>query len=173
MNIETIERIKEEKGSENAREGHYKNSYFLQPLLSEEVCLFGNRSNPFLTIVSSYVWKFEDKRKRLGKKLLIFLDEIPVSFSSNLIPLCSKFCINELKLYLNAYASHEIALGKLFSNSLICYQSFFVAWVRLCRFLCQKVLLRKCVYRSIQIEKFSDSRTHGTGSTTTHYFFTV
>lgn len=84
------ERIKEEKGSENAKERHEKGSYFLElplnPLLSGEINLLSNQINPFLIFTSSYVQNFQAKRKRIGKMLHHHYNKTSISFSSNFFP---------------------------------------------------------------------------------------
>lgn len=95
---------KEKKVRENSKEGHCKSLYDLKPpinlLLSEEVCLFSNQSNPFLAIVLSCAKKFEEKRKNIGKKLLINQDAMTISFSPNSFLLYIEFSFKDLKLFL-------------------------------------------------------------------------
>ncbi|KAI5676579.1 hypothetical protein M9H77_07529 [Catharanthus roseus] len=123
--FEENERINEEKESGSAKERHGKSSYSLElkldSLLSEEICLLFNQFNPFLTLISSYVQNFQDKRKRIGGKLHDNHKETLISFYSNSLPLSIEFSFKELKLFLNAHVSHEDVFGKLFKESLSYY----------------------------------------------------
>ncbi|KAI5667670.1 hypothetical protein M9H77_17523 [Catharanthus roseus] len=104
--FEEHERLKEEKGSANAKERHYKSPYFLEllldSLLSEEICLLSNQINPFLALTSSYVQNFQAKRKKIGGKLHHHLNKTSISFSSNFFPMSIGFSFKELKLFLNS-----------------------------------------------------------------------